>query len=395
MELVASTIALATAMVMAATPAWMNVNTPEEHLQEAWAKQARIKNYLETGGYDGLLLTMAPNFRWVTAGGSNDVVATDKFGHFVKVLATPSGMTLIAPNDEAVRVMPEELAGQGYRLEEYSCHEDDSAILKRLCADKKIACDSNVPGTTPAIGLDVLRTPLLPSELTRYRWLGKEAVAAMAETAERIRSGMTEEQVAALLSIAFWERGILPTVMAVAADTRARDYRHCLPTAKRIKNLVMMSVCVRKWGLIVAFTRYISFGPIPEDIKKDFQGASLIQAMVRHHAKPGTAWKDLWRITKEGYAKAGAPDGWKLHSQGGPIGYFERDFVATDKTPGYLQAEQAIAWHPHLGYAKCEETVVAHGDGDLEVLTPIAPWPVQEVTVDGATFAVPAPMIKE
>ena len=90
----------------------------------------------------------------------------------------------------------------------------------------------------------------------------------------------------------------------------------------------------------------------------------------------------------EAYRSAGYPDEWKLHHQGGAIGYTGRDYRTSFETADVVQANQGFTWNPSLTGTKSEDTILATADGPQPVTLPVL-FPRMQLEVDGAVFERP------
>ena len=91
----------------------------------------------------------------------------------------------------------------------------------------------------------------------------------------------------------------------------------------------------------------------------------------------------------EAYERAGFPEEWRRHHQGGLTGYKGREVFATpgDTTP--LATSCAVAWNPSItGGAKSEDTALVGPDG-IEIVTATPGLPTLE------TASLPRPGIVE
>ena len=361
--------------------------------EEARVKVERLRKFLKENNLDGYLITTCYNFSWLTAGADHDVILATR-PSFVKLLVTPTELLLIAPDDESARVMLEEVDGLGYQLREYSNYTSERRILDPILRLGRFAADADWPGISEVIPLHDVRTPMLPSELERYRWLGKATVDALGEVAFQIAPGDSEQEIRNSVCAAMWKRGIFPTAVLIGSDERLRLYRHPTATRKRVQQTVMLNVCTRRWGLVVAVTRFVQFGPMTQSMEKDHAYVRQIQADVRAAMKPGSPQQMLFQTMLRSFGQTEAPDEWRKHSQGGPIGYLERDYLVGPETDTLIMPGQAQAWHPTYGIAKCEDTVFLHTDGALETITPSGIWPTVTVRSHDREYVVPTVLVR-
>ncbi|MGH9862285.1 MAG: M24 family metallopeptidase, partial [Candidatus Acidiferrales bacterium] len=335
-----------------------------ERQAEVEEKIRRLREFLEREKLGGLLLGHVRHFAWLTAGGDSHIVLGSPSGAASLLVLADGRRFLIAPNNESARLAREEVAELGFELREYKWFED------KLEPDRKLEI---IRGLTPGpVATDLpyadfrlvekemlaLRTPLLASEMRRLRWLGREAAAAVAEVARKIRPGMSEREMEALTSDALLRRGLRPTVLLMGADDRLASYRHATPTDNKLRRYAMINVCAERWGLTVAVTRFMHFGPLPKELADRALAVARVDAAYLAHTVPGATAEEILGAGIEAYEREGYPREWEKHHQGGAIGYFERDWVAVPGLEEHVHAGQAFAWNPTITGTKSEDTVL-------------------------------------
>jgi antitoxin VapB len=208
---------------------------------------------------------------------------------------------------------------------------------------------------------------------------------------QSVTPGMTEQEIAAHLMQAAQSRSAQPIVVLVATDQRIFNFRHPLPTAKRLEHYAMLILCGRQHGLVTSITRLVHFGPLPAELRRKMEATARIDAAMIAATRPGATAGDVFQQTIEAYAQAGYPDEWKLHHQGGPAGYEPRELLATPGSAFKVQASQTYAWNPSITGTKSEDTILVAPEGQPnEILTATPGWPMLSVTVDGQTYERPA-----
>ncbi len=374
--------------------------TLAERKAEVEEKVHRIRNFLQREKLGGLLLGHVRNFAWLTAGGDSHIVLGSPAGAASLLVLADGRRFLVSPNNESQRLLREELAGLGFELRDYKWFEDKIAPDRKLALVRELAGSAPVATDMPYAGLRVaeqeaidLRTPLLTGEVRRLRWLGHETAAAVAEVARAIRPGVTERQMEAMTSQALLRRGIRPTVLLMGADERIANFRHAIPTDRAIRRYAMINVCAERWGLVVAMTRFVHFGPLPKELAERAAAVARIDAAYLAHTVSGATADEILRAGMRAYEREGYPGEWEKHHQGGAIGYLERDWVAVPGLAERVHVNQAFAWNPTLPGAKSEDTVLVTDEG-LEVLTELRDWPTVEVEVEGKMFRRPAILLR-
>ena len=190
---------------------------------------------------------------------------------------------------------------------------------------------------------------------------------------------------AARSAAALLERGITPTVLLMGVDDRIRKYKHAVARQGVLERYGMVNLCARRWGLVVSITRFVHFGPIPEDLAASFTAAARIHSELLHATRPSATSAQLFEVAREAYKSVGAAEEIELHHQGGPCGYTERDWLITPTGEDIVTAPQAFAYNPSLRGAKVEDTILA-SENSIEVLTETPTLPVVETVIDGAVY---------
>jgi len=107
------------------------------------------------------------------------------------------------------------------------------------------------------------------------------------------------------------------------------------------------------------------------------------------HTRPGTPARDVLQKGIEAYKGKGFPEEWKLHHQGGSIGYVPREYRVNFKTPDIIQENQPFTWNPSITGTKSEDTILATSKGPEMITYPIL-YPTLSMTVGGISFTRPA-----
>lgn len=357
---------------------------------EIFEKEARVRNFLRSRELDALLLKRQANFSWMTGGGLNLVGITTEIGA-ASLLITGTGKFLVCSNIEAPRMIEEEkLEDQGVEILSFPWHEDrEAALIRNIVGGGRLASD--VPFPEAAVlpeEIARLRYALTPEEQVRYRWLGEKVSLALERTMLAAQPGEKESEVVGRLCGELWKDRIDPITLMAAADERVARFRHPIPTEKTIKRLLMVSVNARKGGLIVSLTRFRSFGRLPEELKERYGANVRIDCAFMAATRPGVPAREVLRKGVAAYAAEGYPEEWKLHHQGGSIGYTGRDYRTTFETPDIVGENQPFTWNPSLTGTKSEDTILATGAGPELITKPLL-YPVVKLSVDGLAFVRP------
>lgn len=375
-------------------------NSFEERRAEVNEKVGRLRRNLAARRLDGVVITTERNFGWVTGGGKDHVVWAQRESP-VTLFITLDKQYLIANNIEGPRVMTEELDGLGYQWEKYDWWEKETKPLAALLKGKKVAFDNPATAISyeakPAesvFDFQEVYYPVTQGELKKYRWLGRKTSEVLEQVAPLVRPGMSERDVQALLAREFWYWDIFPTVMLTAVDERAMIYRQPVVQGANLKRYCSLSVCARRWGLVVAATRVLHFGEPPASLAKAWSQGPQLCAAMWSATRPGKTLGDVIDAARDTYGKIGFPNEWKLNHQGGMILGLERLYAVPPGDKTKIIPGMVLAWSPTLQGARFEDTVVVRDDGTLENLTAAIKWPTTEVKTGTATYKVPGLMIR-
>src|SRR5512143_3078552 len=274
-------------------------------MTELDVKLQSINDLLAKYAVEALLLNRVSSFAWATCGAASyiNTASTEGVG---SLLITPTKRYLITNNIEAPRFEKEEhLKDQGWEFRAAAWYEDNPAVAD-LTRGLKLAADGPYPG---AIDLSSemarLRANLLPEEGERYRVVSKICAEAMNAAIRAVRPGQSEFEIAALLDRETFARGVQPIVNLIATDDRIFNFRHPLPTAKKMDKYAMLVLCGRKYGLVTSITRLVHFGRLPEDLRRKMVAVASIDAAFIVATRPGHALSEIFKRATEAYAMTG------------------------------------------------------------------------------------------
>ena len=352
---------------------------------EIETKLDRVGEFLERHHLDGIFLNHRAHFAWITGGKDNHIASSSPSG-VASILATRDSRICFTNTIEAPRFKEEELAGTGIEIVSYPWQDAKAGTkkLKELIAGQKIAADPDDNGNFDRLGagfaplpaeFSQLRWSLTPAEIERYREGGKRTSAAMEAACRKISRNMTEHEIAAVLDAEVHARGMIPVVTLVAADARVRKFRHPIATQNRVQQYCMLVTCASFGGLISNMTRFVSFEPLSDEIKKKQQAVCNVDVAVNLTTRPGKTLGEMFKTLEKAYADNGFEGEYALHHQGGSTGYAGRDVFADPSSTVKILENQAFAWNPSITGVKSEDTILCTKDG-IEMITTISPeWP--------------------
>jgi Xaa-Pro aminopeptidase len=358
-------------------------------MPELEVKLDRIRALLERHSLDAMLLQRADNFAWATCGAASFVNQAESLGA-ASLLITPEGRYLVTDNIERARLEKEEqLREQGWESRVWPWYEHNPGIAE-LTRGLRLGADGTYPGAIDlSEPLQCMRANLTPEEDARFRKLGHLCAQAMDAAIRGVQPGMTEYQISGMLAAEVMGRGIQPTVNLIATDQRVFDFRHPLPTDRRLETHAMLVLCGRLHGLVCSITRLVHFGRLADGLRRKAEAVASIDAQLIEATRPGRKLRDIFGVAIEAYRATGFADEWQRHHQGGLAGYAPREIIATPKTDAVVVSGQAYAWNPSIAGVKSEDTILV-GEQQNEVLTRIPGWPVTSVMVNGRAVERPA-----
>ena len=359
----------------------------QAELQYKWSK---VRGLMSEKGLAGILFRKQSNFAWLTGGGRNCVGLATEIG-VASILVTAEDQYLLCNKIEAPRMAAEEKVEElGYEIHSYHWYQDQELSLARqLAGSEHVGCDVPFADLT-VVGSDIapLRWSLTHWEIERYREVGFMTSLAIEDAAKTIQPGDKECEVVGRLAAILWENRLDFITTFCAADERISQYRHPIATEKTVENRAMLCVNARKWGLIVSLTRFVQFGQVDEEIRRRYDANVHIDCVMMAHSIPGQPVVNAFNRGLEAYKEHGFEQEYKLHHQGGSIGYEGRDYKVDFNTNIEICENQGFAWNPSITGCKSEDTMLATSHGPELLSRPVS-FPVLEVEAGGHVFRRP------
>ncbi|WP_195277425.1 M24 family metallopeptidase [Anaerotruncus rubiinfantis] len=360
-------------------------------MEEIQIKLDRIRKALERLSLDAVYLKRQDNFAWMTGGGIN-YVGLGEMGN-CSLLITRDSQYAITTNIEAARMRDEEkLEDLGYPIHCQTWYENafEGETIRRLVPSGKVGFDHGNPaGPNISNEIRLLRFSLTESEVERYLVGGYLTARAIEETIAQARPGDSELSIIGKLAHRIRETGLDVVSAMCAADDRISNYRHPVPTDRIVRERVQLGGNMRYRGLIICCTRLMNFVPVSSQLASQYRANVEIDCTLMANSIPGQSFVSALEAGQKAYEAHGYGEEFKLHHQGGPIGYAGRDYRVDFSTPGLIQENQAFCWNPSITGTKSEDTVIATSHGIIPVSRPVI-CPVMTVTVEDQTFTRPA-----
>jgi Xaa-Pro aminopeptidase len=367
------------------------MSAPKTELQ---IKQDRLAEFLDRHRLDGVLLGRRNNFAWITGGRDNRIANFSPAG-VAYILAGRDGSRVCLTNTiEAPRFRTEELTGTDIEVIEWPWYDPSAAqrVLKDAIAGRRIAADVSDVGEFNHFGAGFSRLPddfvelrwsLTDAEIDRYRDGARRTSIAMEAACRQLMHGMNEHEASGILDHEMHKQGLNPVVNLIASDDRIARYRHPIAVNKPVERYVMLVICSEFAGLITSMTRFVSFVPLSDELKRKQQAVVNVDAAVNFSTRPGMTLGEMFKVIQKAYADQGFADQWKLHHQGGSAGYNGREAFAEPGSPVTVRENQAFAWNPSITGVKSEDTILVRNSG-IDFLTTISnDWPALTATFNG------------
>jgi Xaa-Pro aminopeptidase len=368
------------------------IGSEQQVVQDAAGKRQRVRQWLDKRRLDGVILSRADNFAWITAGGCNKVVkdADAGVGHIV---ITPDRQYLVAYYMDAQRLWEEQAPSQGYELVTKFWHEGDERRFAKELAGQRVGADTPFPGTENVNQQIVeLQWPLTVLDLERTRWLGKQHSDVLEKLFRQVEPGLTEKEIGRRLEIEFIRRGVKLDVSIIGSDERITKFRHLLATDKKLERYLILGPVISRWGLHSLCSRSLHFGEPPVEIARAYQAAATIEGRIFAELKEGLKFSAILELQKKWYAELGYPDDWNYHFQGGPTGYVTVD-VNQNQTENVIHAPQPYSWFTTIRGAKVEELSILTKTG-VEIASFGKDWPAISVETEKGPYVVPGMLVR-
>ena len=364
------------------------MNTPDSI--EVGYKASRVREFLETKGYDIMVIGRQDNFAWFTDGGNNRVVLPSEAGFSILVI-TAKDIFLVSQVMDGRRVLEEELQGldiQYAPLYWYEASREEKVL--ELTGGGRVISDISIKGADYMLSeIYKLHYPLTRREIDKLKWLGEKTDEILFKIVQETKPGMSEHEVEAMFMCEYGKYNISCDVLLVGSDERIFKYRHPNPSDKKIDRYVLLHPAVRKWGLHANVTRLVYFGDtIPQEIGKKYEAACSIEAAAMSMCIPGTSFSDILKEQKRLYSEFGYGDEWRYHYQGGITGYMVADPTLCMNPENIVCENQAYDWFITITGVKVEELGINTGNC-RDIPSVSGKWPSKEYHFNGSSFRLP------
>jgi Xaa-Pro aminopeptidase len=344
-------------------------------------RRARLDAFLADRDAEAVWLARPNSFAWLT-GGSNVVDASADVG--VAAVGYDGDLRVLTDTIEAGRLADEELP-DAVPVEAVDWYADSLGAAVADRTPTPAVADFDVPhDAVSTFDPGQLRQPLSEADVDRYRELGQVTASAVESVCRELQPEDTEHEVAAGLRIALAAQDVSAPVVLVGGAERAQRYRHYTPTGATLGDYALVSVTAERGGLHASCSRCVAFDP-PGWLGDRHGHAQQVEtdalAATRRAGRDGGTAGDVFAAVQAAYDRAGWPEEWRRHHQGGAAGFAGREWIATPDAEDRVHLPQGYAWNSTVEGAKSEDTVLVTDEG-FEVLTATGDWPTTTVTAE-------------
>ncbi len=357
---------------------------------EIETKLSNLRADMKAQGWDAVYISKSEHFAWITAGGDNIVTRYSENG-VCAIVVTQENAYFICNNIETRRMLVEEKLGE-LGFEEKSCYWYENKtmdFIHEIIGNGKLAADIALPGAEDANAVLLEREKVLcDNEIARYLHMGKVFSGVIERYITTVKPGDTEIKIAGGLAAAMWEAGLEPVLFLVATDHRIYDYRHAIPTDKKLEKFLMISCNARYKGLITKITRMAYFGDLPAELKEQYAKTVEIENVMADATRPGVDDLEIFELSKKLYAEAGYPEMWKVHHQGGPQSYTNGFYLMNQDVHEKVRLNEVYGYNPSITGTKTEDGFIVTEDGPIFATYPVI-FPAIRSTINGVEYVRP------
>lgn len=355
----------------------------------ATTKLQRIRSFLKSQKYTGLVFMRQDNFAWLTTGGSNRVIIPSAEGAAALVV-TREHVYLVAHAMDGQRIMDEELSNLP-QAEHVALHWYESSVLEKAVqlAGSHPAADVSCRAAFVLEEIYDLHYPLFECEIDTLRQAGAIADLVLSQIAQAITPDTSEKEVARLLADQFSQADMVCDVILVGGETRVGRYRHPTPSDAAIGKHVLITPSVALRGLHCNIARTVYFGDtLPEHIRDAYQAVCAASAASTSLCAPGTSYKDILHAYQNALTEHGFAEEWRGHFPGGRTGYVVCQ-------PGFSLDEErktgpgeAFEWFATVPGAKIAELIISDGHNVYNASN-AGNWPMRNIHVNEKEIILP------
>lgn len=368
---------------------------PARRRADVDGKQEIVGYVLEQMGCEAAVLHMPAHVAWFTGG--LQVRGLTAETERPAVFTNGKQRWLLCSNVDTHRLFDEELDGLGFQLKEWQWPDGRAGLLGGLMANRRVAVDRPYPGMpllTERLRGELRR--LSAHDRERYYALGSLVSHALEATARAVGRGETEQEVAGHLAHRLLRHGAEPAGVSVTADDRGRKFRRAGFTPAAVAGLCTLQVTAARGGLFVTAARTVSFGPPPDEARRDYDAAARVAAVFLALSVPGETLTTAAEGGRRVLAKTPYEYEWRHSQPGYGTGWFAAEELRRLGTEDPFGPHQPVVWQARVGAAAVVDTALVTPDGARPVTPPDpANWPFKRIILNGRGYDVPDLLVRE
>ena len=360
-------------------------------------KVKQVRQIIEEQDLTGILLNQQYNIYWLTAGGNNHVLWDDQ-NSIIGLLITKDRAVVIAENGDIWRVQDEEFFNFPFEYIKYEWYASNQAVEAiKIAGNGKYGTDAFNPGFKDQINvnsyLSEYRSVFQPYEAERYVKYGKKIASIITDVCKASRSGMKENEIAAMFASESIKNNYTIFVQLLGSDERSLKYRHQVVTDKVISKHYSFCGVGRYQGFTYPINRVVSFGKPDKQLVENDVKIETVYVLLNDSVQVGVNLGKVYKRLPDIYAAAGVDrEEWRNHSIGGTTGYLPRENQLMDGVDYVIRENNMIGWNPSLPGTMAED-VYYRTKEKLEFVTWDERWPSQEVGAGNVSAIRPAILI--
>lgn len=347
-------------------------------------KVEEIRQIIRDKKADALIINSQANFSYVTRG--RGFIGLASIASCCSLILTMDEVYIVSDNIESNRLIVDQIGQDKFvKVLDYPWNnpQQKDELFYSILGSKIVLSEDDV-----AKELFMLRTVFSDSDIEDYKRLCAESAIILEKICKNdIVKGMSEYELAGVISKKLWEENIEPITILIGFDERAFKFRHPVMAGAQLENYALIAICARRNGLIASLTRNILV-ETDEELLEKHKKCAYVDAVFTHSIKAGNNIRNLYKEASRAYKKVGYEGEQNYHHQGGLTGFVPRELKADDNSDHIIRNNEAFAFNPSLQGAKTEDTILLTKDG-VEVMTYTGSYTYVDIEIDGIVYQKP------
>lgn len=354
------------------------ISDPRYH--EIEQKQKLISEYLDSHGYDAIILQEPWNFQWFTAGGSN---VTPEGERCASLFIAADSRVILTNATDSRWLFETQIPELGFHLKERTWTDSPELLPHDLSRGRNLVSDTGF-GKTKNVDAELqsLRLSLNAREQLHSMVLAGELTRCVERSAIKSKPGQTELDIAGALTHRLLAAGIEPVGIRVTGDGRNVLHRNARPTDQTVERYMTVTATGRQYGIFMSVSRSVSFGEPERKLRAAYQAAAFCQATGMAFSLKNTPLDEVWNRVHWMYHKLGYRDEWRLSEQGHVLAHRPQEQRILPRSQFQLEPGMLVNWKPQIGAAALSDTVLLLDDGP-DWITKTNHWPRLQFDVKG------------